>query len=404
LLLQIATMLAAALALSSLVRRWLPALAAEIAAGILLGPTLFGAWLPNSQEWLFPTTGPVASGRQALVMLGLLAFLFAAGLELNVSLIARRVRAVVATSLLGIVVPFALGGLAVYALPRFWSETEPANIHLLAAMVGTALSISALPVIARILADLRLQHTPTAAVVLSAATIDDLIGWSLLATLLVQVEGGRLGSAWVPAILGLISSVAVITLVRPWLARLGARLPPHLRTPLGFVAASAVLGLLAAAATEGLGLHALFGAFLAGIAMGGGTTESSTLHQPLRTLALGVGAPLYFVSLGLRVNFLEGFDPWLVIVVLAVACLGKVSGASLGAWWGGMAAREAWAVGWGMNARGAMEVVLASVALEHHLIDRRLFVALVFMAVATSAVSGPAMRRLLAPRDARAAS
>jgi Kef-type K+ transport system membrane component KefB len=176
--------------------------------------------------------------------------------------------------------------------------------------------------------------------------------------------------------------------------------PAHFRTPVSFAGAACALGLAAAAATEALGLHALFGAFLAGISLGGGGPEARALHQPVRTLALGIGAPLYFVALGLRVDFLHGFDPWLVALVLAVACIGKVSGASLGARLGGMAPREAWAVGWGMNARGAMEVVLASVALDHGLIDQRLFVALVFMAVVTSGVSGPAMRRLLTARAA----
>ncbi len=131
-----------------------------------------------------------------------------------------------------------------------------------------------------------------------------------------------------------------------------------------------------------------------GVALSQQSEEHSQAHEVIYQFAISFFAPLYFVAIGLRVNFAAGFDLWLVVAVLAVACIGKVAGAGARAWLGGMAPRRALAVGFGMNARGAIELILAIVALEHGLIDQRIFVALVFMAIATSPMSGPAMKRL----------
>ena len=396
-LLQIAALLAAALGAGQLLRRLLPPVAAEIAAGILLGPSLLGALAPAFQAWLFPLGGPAAVGREALVRMGLLCFLFAAGLEVDVALVRRRIAAVATTSLLGILLPFGIGAGAVLLLPRLWSGAAPVAPGLLACVVGTALGISALPVIARILSDLQLARTEVAAVVLAAATIDDLVGWSLLATILGVVGSGVARPGWCSALIALGLAALTVFLLRPLVARLRPWLRRRVDGPARLIGTAAVLTLVAGAVAEGLGLHAIFGAFLAGVALSQARAEPERVQESVRDFALGVGAPLYFVCLGLRVDFVAGFDPALVGLVLLLASLGKLTGASLGARLGGLPLREALAVGWGMNARGAMEVVLASVCLEHGLVDRRLFVALVVMAVVTSAASGPAMRRLLAP-------
>jgi Kef-type K+ transport system membrane component KefB len=164
----------------------------------------------------------------------------------------------------------------------------------------------------------------------------------------------------------------------------------------GLIGLMAVSVLVAASAAEFIGIHGIFGAFLVGVAFaqaaGGPDTAA---HEPVRRFVIGFFAPIYFASLGLRANFITSFDLTLVAVTLAVACVGKVGGASLGAWLGRMPAREALAVGVGMNARGAMEMILASVALEYELIDQRVFVALIVIALATSMLSGPLVQRLL---------
>jgi Kef-type K+ transport system membrane component KefB len=149
---------------------------------------------------------------------------------------------------------------------------------------------------------------------------------------------------------------------------------------------------------ERLGIHAALGAFFLGVALSKQFDEANQAREVIYQFAVSFFAPLYFVSVGLRVNFVEGFDLVLVAVVLGVACLGKLAGASLGAWLGGMPPRRSLAVGFAMNARGAMELILATIALQAGLIDQRIFVALVFMAIVTSLMSGPAMKRLVGGR------
>jgi Kef-type K+ transport system membrane component KefB len=146
-----------------------------------------------------------------------------------------------------------------------------------------------------------------------------------------------------------------------------------------------------------LGIHAVLGAFLVGVALAQKSEKRNGAHEMVYQFSLSFFAPIYFVSIGLQANFAASFDPVLIGVVLVVACIGKVGGVSLGARLGGMSLRESMAVGFGMNARGAMGMILASVAHEQGLIDQRIFVALIFMAVVTSLLSGPIMHRLSLP-------
>ncbi|MGO8752835.1 MAG: cation:proton antiporter [Thermoguttaceae bacterium] len=168
--------------------------------------------------------------------------------------------------------------------------------------------------------------------------------------------------------------------------------------PTGFLGLTIVAILTAAIAAEMLGIHGIFGAFLLGVALGRGmgAEDVSQAHDVIHHFSVSLFVPLYCVSVGLKADFAANFDPVLVVVVLTLACAGKILGGGLGAWMGGMAVREAWAVGFALNARGAMEIILATVALEHGLIDTRVFVALVFTALVTSMLSGPAVQRLLA--------
>jgi Kef-type K+ transport system membrane component KefB len=166
--------------------------------------------------------------------------------------------------------------------------------------------------------------------------------------------------------------------------------------PSGFIGLITIIVLLAAALAEAIGIHAIFGAFFVGVALGRAFGEEDQhVREIIYQFAISFFAPLYFVSVGLRADFAAHFDLPLVLIVFAIACAGKIGGASLGAWLGGMPRREALAVGFGMNARGAMEMILASVALEYQVIDQRIFVALITMALTTSMLSGPVMQRLL---------
>ena len=209
LLLQLSAMLAATLLLGRSLRRiGLPALVGELFGGIVLGPTVFGVLAPEAQRWLFPATGPVSEARDGLVQFGLLLFLFLAGLEVELRHLTEQKRTIALTSLLGVAVPFVTGVASVLLWPSLWQMSNDRGEWVGPLFVGTILSISAIPVIARILLDLDLIRTSFGALVLAAATVDDLVGWALFGIILSQfgvtgappvvlcaAESGR-GGAW----------------------------------------------------------------------------------------------------------------------------------------------------------------------------------------------------------------
>ncbi len=372
-----------------------PAVLGELVGGIFLGPTVFGLLAPEAFNWLFPSEGQAALGLDAVIKIGMLFFLFAAGLEVNLIHLRHKSLAVVSTSVMGVLLPFALGGASVLLWPGLWGSQAEKQTMIFALFIGAALSISALPVIARVLIDLNLIQKEIGFVVMTAATINDLIGWSLFAVILsVVVPNSSDRGVWLT--LSLVVGFAALILI------LGHRfgqpimhwVASSMLWPNGFIGVVAVLVLVAAILAETIGLHAIFGAFLVGVALGQSFEKENQARESIYQFAVSFFAPLYFVSIGLRADFAANFDGPLVLLILLIACVGKILGAGIGARLGGMQRREALAVGFGMNARGAMEIILASVALEYRLIDQRIFVGLVIMALVTSLLSGPMMQRL----------
>lgn len=397
-------MLLTAVICGQVVRRFhQPAILGELLGGILIGPTVFGTLAPGTSDALFPADRSLALARESLLRVGMLFFLFVAGLEVKLAHVNQRRRQVAVTSLLGLLVPMGLGIASVRLFPAVWGPGAGGNGWAFSIFVGTALSISALPVIARILMDLGLIREELGIVVMTAAALDDVVGWTLFAIILnvaipMQAAAGASWDVMLANLALLIGFASVVLLLGRWLSRPALHwVRTHLSWPSAFIGLTTVLMLGAAAVTESLGIHAVFGAYLVGIAFGQTLEpgEKNEAHDVIFQFAVSFFAPLYFVSIGLRANFASDFDLPLVLLVLVIACVGKIGGASLGAWLGGMRSRAALAVGFAMNARGAMEIILASVALESGLIDRRVFVALVVMALATSALGGPVMKRLM---------
>lgn len=405
LFMQFGIMLLTAIVCGQIMRRLRqPAVLGELLGGILLGPTVFGALAPGYFGWLFPVDRTLTLARETVISVGMLFFLFVAGLEVKLVHIRSKGKQVAFTSVLGWLVPMALGVAAVQLFPGVWGAAALHNGGFFGIFVGTALSISALPVIARILMDLGLIQKELGIVVMTAATLNDVIGWLLFAVLLnvyfpAEAGASATGGADVWTNLGLLLGfAAAVLLAGRWLGRPVLRwVRANLSWPSAFIGLTTVVILGAAAVTELLGIHAIFGAYLVGVALGQNLApgEENDAHEVIYRFAISFFAPLYFVSIGLRADFAANFDLPLVLLVLGIACVGKIGGASLGAWLGGMKRREALAVGFGMNARGAMEIILASVALESGLIDQRIFVALVVMALVTSLLSGPAMQGLM---------
>jgi Kef-type K+ transport system membrane component KefB len=397
--LQIAVMLTTALLFGQAMRRLrFPAVLGELIGGIVLGPTVWGWLSPDTHAWLFSPS--VSADMDGLIQLCMLFFLFAAGLEINLGLIKKQKAIIAWTSLLGILVPFVLGFGVVLLFPGLWGANALDRPLLFALFIGTALSISALPVIARILMDLNIMKTNVGMVVMGSATINDLIGWSLFALVLSNfAPGGTTGlPPYVTVILVILLFAFMLTTGRSACQRAQEWLKSHLPWPGVFLGLAIALVLLVSAIAEMIGVHAVFGAFLVGAALSQNLEKRNEAHEIFYQFVMYFFAPLYFVSVGLRANFIQSFDPVLVAVVLLVACAGKVIGATLGSKIGRLPNRQALSVGFAMNARGAMEMILATVARDAGLIDDRIFVALVCMALVTSVLSGPVIDWLCAAR------
>ena len=397
--LQIGCMLAVALLFGKLLHKLhQPIILGELIGGIVLGPTVLGSFAPGVFEWLFPLSGATVVVRDALLKLGMLFFLFSAGLEIDLSQVQQKGMSIILTSFFGIALPFFLGFVSVLFFADLWDMNGKVGRLTFALFMGTALSISALPVIIRILSDLNLLQTDLGIVIVSSATVNDLIGWSLFAVVLsTVVPYGMPGTSLGISLVLVIGFFVVVLTFGRWGSQLIVNwLKPHLTWAGSFIGVMIVLMLLFAAIAEAIGIHAILGAFLAGVAFASRYGEQKQAHEVVHRFAISFFVPIYFVSIGLKANFSINFDLPLILFILAVASVGKICGAGLGAWMGGMSRKDALAVGFGMNARGMMEIILASIALEFSLIDQRIFVALIVMAIITSMISGPVMQRLIA--------
>jgi Kef-type K+ transport system membrane component KefB/mannitol/fructose-specific phosphotransferase system IIA component len=397
LFLALGLLLATARLLGELARRFnLPAVLGEILAGILWGPTVFGAMAPEWRVFIFPRNGGGALAFDGLTTLAIVLFLLVAGMEVDLSTVWRRGRVALNVGIAGIVVPFAMGFAAAWYLPGLLGRETGADPMIFALFMATALSISALPVIAKTLMDLNLYRSDLGMLIVAAAVLNDLVGWIIFAVIL-----GMIGTAPTALSIGqtiwltLGFALIMLTVVRWALNRSLPWIQAHTSWPGGVLGFALSLALIAAAYTEWIGIHAIFGSFLAGVALGDSKHLREKTRATIDQFVSFIFAPLFFASIGLKVNFIANFDLVLVVVVLVIATLGKVLGCGLAGRLSGLDRREAWALGFGMNARGAMEIILGLLALKNGVIGERLFVALVVMALVTSLMSGPLLQRLL---------
>lgn len=418
-LLAIGTLLASARILGEVATRFRqPAVIGEILAGILLGPTLLGQVAPEVFQSLFAvSTAPGSPSAPAVVLAGLstiavVLFLLVAGMEVDLSTVFKQGKVAFAVGISGIALPFLIGfgfgwiGESMLGM-RLTGEVlggGGADQRLLFSLfVATALSISALPVIARILMDLNLYRTDLGMTVIAAAIFDDLVGWLFFALILANLglgTGHGLGVG--PTVLfTLLFAGGMLTIGRRLLDRLLPWIQAKTSWPGGVLSFALVLALLGAALAEWIGVHAIFGSFIVGVALGDSAHLKEKTRATIDQFISYVFAPIFFATIGLRVNFVEHFDLLLVVVVLVIAAIGKVVGCGLGAMLAGMPKREAWAVGFGMNARGAMEIILGMLAYQHGLIGEKMLVALVVMAIVTSVAGGPIMQRILRRQSPR---
>jgi Kef-type K+ transport system membrane component KefB len=394
--LQISLMLTAGKLLGEIAKRLKqPAVIGEIMAGIILGPTIMGTLFPEMMISIFPVRGNSPVALHGLTSMSVVLLLFVAGLEVELRVVFSQGRKAVATSATGILLPFVLGFSVIYLIPDIFHIVDGRKFGtgfdqklVTALFMGTALSISALPVIARTLMDLGMFKSNIGMLIIASAMIDDLLGWVCFSVVLGMMKPNVEHSLSFTIIATLSFVALMLTLGRRILDKLLPIVNRQVSYPGGILAFAITMGFLGASFTESIGIHAIFGSFVVGIALGDSIHLSRKTKELIHDFVSNIFAPLFFVSIGLKVNFIQNFQWQLVLIVLVLAFIGKTVGCGIGARMSGFTKNESLAIGFGMNARGAMEIILASIALQAGLIDQYVFVALVIMAIITSMSAG----------------
>ncbi|MFC9897544.1 cation:proton antiporter [Nocardia sp. NPDC127579] len=398
LVLQLAVLLLAARLLGALANRLgAPAVVGELTAGVLLGPSVLAHVAPPVSRWLFPPVAEQMHLLDGVGQLGVLLLVGLAGTQLDLGHLRKNVGKAAKISAGGLVIPLALGIGAGFALP---SPLRPEGTERLvfALFLGVAICVSAIPVIAKTLIELRLAHRDMGQLTMTAGLVDDVAGWLLLSVVAAMATNGFRGST-VLVSLGWLVLVLIFTMVvaRPLVRRVmrWASGTSERGAPIGAVV---ILLLLASAGTHALKFEAILGAFLCGILIGSCGMDLARL-APLNSVVMSVLAPIFFASAGLRMDLTALAHPPLLagaLAVLTIAIAGKFLGAALGGLASGLSRAECVALGAGMNARGVIEVIIAMVGLRLGVLGVEAYTVLILVAVITSLMAPPILRRAMA--------
>jgi Kef-type K+ transport system membrane component KefB len=369
-----------------------PQVMGEMAAGIVLGPSLLGWLWPGVYGALFPEGS--LDRLHTLSHIGLLLFLFVVGLELNVVSLRGHSRAALFTSHASIFAPFLMGAVLSRPLyPVFAPEGVPPAVFAL--FLGAAMSVTAFPVLARILNEQGLTKTEVGAVAIACAAVDDVTAWCILAGIVVLARSTQAAApVWVTVGGCLAFTALMLGVVRPLLRKLVPEFHRSGRISDDRLAFILAIALVSGLITEWLGVHVLFGAFLAGAVMPKDARFTEHLTERLQPITVVLLLPLFFAFNGLRtsIGLVSGRQMWLYgCAVMAVAVAGKFGGSMLGARVSGLRWRESAALGALMNTRGLMELVILNIGLDIGVITPALFSIMVMMALATTFMTAPAL-------------
>lgn len=366
-----------------------PTVVGEILAGIILGPSLLGALFPDMFITLFPKES--LGNLHLISQLGLIFFMFVVGMELDFDKIKKQSSASVFISHVSIIFPFFLGvALAYWLYPIF----APKNITFIpfALFIGIAMSITAFPVLARIIKEKNLSDTRYGSMAITCAAADDITAWYILALIIAFSISGSISSSFILLLFIVLYVVIMFYVVRPLLAKIGHAQSERLSmNGMSFII---VLLMLSSLATEAIGVHALFGAFMAGAMMpSSATSRLKELIAPrLEYVSLLVLLPLFFALTGLRseIGLLNSVDAWIVCGgIILIAVFGKLFGSALASKYMGFSWRDSFALGVLMNTRGLMELVVLNIGYEMGILSTELFTMFVVMALATTIMTGP---------------
>ncbi|GAA2553561.1 hypothetical protein GCM10010435_24930 [Winogradskya consettensis] len=396
LLVGLSVLLLLALVLGRLAQRLgLPAVVGELLTGVVLGPSLLGLVLPDVAGVLLPTDPEAMHLIDAVGQVGVLLLVGITGTHLDMAVLRRRRRAAVTVSLFGLLVPLALGvALGFVVASRGW-QPGGSPTWVFALFLGVAMAVTALPVIAKTLADMRLLHRNIGQLTLAAGTVDDAVGWFLLSIVAAAATTGVSAGGVSFAVVALVGFVVIAAVLGRPVVRGVMRRAAALPGAGPSVATAVVIILLGAVTTHALGMEPVFGAFVAGLLVGVPGGADQVKLAPLRTVVLAVLAPIFLATAGLRVDLGALAQPRVAVmaaVVLAVAIGGKFIGAYLGARLSRLTRWEGLALGAGMNARGVVEVIVAMTGLRLGVLDVATYTTVVLVAIVTSVMAPPILR------------
>jgi Kef-type K+ transport system membrane component KefB len=402
---QLGSLLFLAMLLGGVARRFgLPPIVGELLAGILLGPSVLG---DLTSGWISPANAAQIHLLDAVGLVAVALLVGLTGVHMDLGLLRRRRTVIVTVSACGLVLPLALGIAAGFLVPR-GLLAEHGDRVTFAAFMGVAMCVSAIPVIAKILTDMKLLHSSVGQLVLSSSTVDDAAGWFLLSLVSAMVVSGLNAGSIVKSALVMVGFVAVAWyIVRP-IVNLAVKLASRSADSGPVVATAAVVIVAGAAAGQALGLEPVFGAFIAGILVGSSPALDRQRLDPLHSVVIHLLAPIFLATVGLRVNLRALGDPRVLAVaaaILAVAYFGKFAGAYSGARLSRLGHWEGVALGAGLNTRGVVEIVVASVGLRLGVLSGSMYTVVVLVAVFTSLSTPPLLRWAMShlPTPVRAA-
>ncbi|MET0299568.1 MAG: cation:proton antiporter, partial [Flavitalea sp.] len=368
-----------------------PTVIGEMIAGIVLGPSLLGLYFHSFSEVLFPAKS--LGNLQFLSQIGLIFFMFIIGMELELKHLRKQTHEAVVISHASIILPFALGmGLAYF----MYQQYAPSNIKFLsfALFMGIAMSITAFPVLARIVQERGITKTRLGSIVITCAAADDITAWCVLAVVIAIVKAGSLLSAVYTIIMALVYVIVMLKLVKPFLTRIGTIYHSRASLTKPIVAIFFLTLIISAYTTEVIGIHALFGAFMAGVIMPENVKFRTLFIEKVEDVALVLLLPLFFVFTGLRteIGLLDDPKMWLLTgVIIFIAVAGKFIGSALAAKFVGQNWKDSLSIGALMNTRGLMELVVLNIGYDLKVLTPQVFSMMVIMALVTTFMTGPAL-------------
>jgi Kef-type K+ transport system membrane component KefB len=394
-LLQLGVLLGLALVLGQLARRLrMPAVVGELCAGVIAGPSVLAHLAPSVSGWLFPADAGQVHLLDAVGLAGVLLLVGITGISMDLGLVRRQGAPVVWVSMGGLVVALALGVVVGFLLPhQLLADGTPRSVF--AGFLGVAMCVSAIPVIAKTLLELRLLHRDIGQLTISAAAIDDVVGWMLLSVVSAMATTGVRAGQLALSIAALAGLILFAVTVGRALVGAALRLASKSAEPGVTVMTAVTLILLFSAGTHALGMEAIIGALACGMLIGSSKWVDRQRLAPLRTVVMAMLAPVFFAVAGLRMDLTELGRPVVLgwaAVVLVVAIGGKFAGVYLGAraarlgHWNGMA------LGAGMNARGVIEVIIAMAGLRLGVLTTAMYTIIVLVAIVTSVMAPPLLR------------